>query len=167
MIDLKGQRFGRLVVLRYSAASVWFCRCDCGTELFVGSQNLRRTIAPTRSCGCAKLERLAEARKIAQQVSTRHGHATRLKGKSGAYNSWDAMIQRCTNPKTKGYRWYGRRGIKVCERWLTFDNFLADMGERPEGDYSIERLDNDGDYEPGNCKWAPRAQQSATQRRRT
>jgi hypothetical protein len=76
------------------------------------------------------------------------------------------MIQRCTNPNRKGYKWYGGRGITVCERWAqSFDNFLADMGEAPD-DQSIDRIDNDGDYEPGNCRWAIRAVQSAGQRRR-
>jgi hypothetical protein len=75
------------------------------------------------------------------------------------------MIQRCTNPNGKAFKWYGGRGITVCDRWRNFENFLADMGEPPEG-RSVDRIDNDGDYEPDNCRWATRAEQSATQRRR-
>lgn len=85
-----------------------------------------------------------------------------------AYSSWKSMRQRCTNPNAAGYRYYGGRGIKVCARWLnSFENFLADMGARPAGK-SLDRFPNqNGDYEPGNCRWATKAQQSANQRRRT
>jgi len=76
------------------------------------------------------------------------------------------MIQRCTNPNHKGFRWYGDRGIAICKRWLnSFENFLADMGEPPEGK-TLDRIDNNGNYEPGNCRWATKAEQSVTQRRR-
>lgn len=88
-----------------------------------------------------------------------HGHAS-YRNRSPTYQSWAAIIQRCNNPKSTSYPHYGARGITVCERWLKFENFLADMGERPEGT-TIDREDGSGNYEPGNCRWATKEQQSA------
>lgn len=88
----------------------------------------------------------------------RHGHAGKA-GFSPEYQSWSCVIQRCTNPRRSSYKWYGGRGIKVCDRWLVFDNFLADMGPRPEGK-TLDREQVDGDYEPGNCRWADRTVQA-------
>lgn len=82
-----------------------------------------------------------------------------------AWVSWNMMLQRCTNPKRDKYEYYGGRGIKVCERWLTFENFYADMGERPEG-WSLDRMDVNGNYEPGNCKWATKKEQANNRRKR-
>ena len=97
-----------------------------------------------------------------QQTQVIHGHT--IFGKSSTYISWQCMGSRCNNPKAAGYAYYGGRGIKVCERWHQFENFLADMGERPEG-MTLDRVDSNGNYGPGNCRWATYSDQSRNQRR--
>lgn len=103
--------------------------------------------------------------KGASHGNFRHGHAVRS-GKTPEYKTWQSMIQRCRNPKVKNWEYYGGRGIRICERWLIFDNFLADMGPRPP-DHSLDRIDNDGHYEVGNVRWATRAEQHANRRPET
>lgn len=152
--DITGQRFARLTVIflhskashRLKRPTHWVCRCDCGNEVIVSAPHLRT--GHTRSCGCLKAE-------------GKHGQSLRSR-KSGAYNSWHSMIQRCTNPNATGYCWYGERGIKVCDQWLDFANFFADMGPRPDG-WTIERIDRHGNYEPSNCKWIPNEEQPKNQ----
>lgn len=149
--DLTGQRFHMLVAsVRDGMASPvrWVCRCDCGNEVSVRAKDLRS--GTTKSCGCYRQSRM-------QTLGLKHGHAA---SRSPTYASWQAMRERCENSHNAAYNKYGGRGIKVCERWLTFENFLADMGERPKGT-SIDRFPNrDGDYEPGNCRWATATEQS-------
>jgi hypothetical protein len=155
-LDLSGQRFGKLVattpldVRRRSLA--WLCVCDCGATKEVRSKNL--TSGRVRSCGC-----LIKTRKKREM---RHGHGSGYG--SPTYLTWRSIFKRCTNPKDVGYPRYGGRGIKVCERWKVFENFLADMGERPAG-CSIDRIDSDGNYEPGNCRWATAREQNLNKRR--
>ena len=149
-INLVGHRFGRLVVTgradNKKRKVAWHYACDCGRVGVAFGGDLRD--GRQQSCGC-----------LHREIVTKHNHH-----KSGAYKSWQAMKSRCYNQEAQGYRHYGGRGIRVCERWLTsFDNFLADMGDRPPG-YTLDRLNVDGHYEPGNCRWATRSQQARNRR---
>ncbi len=146
--DLKGQRFGRLLVLEFIGISVqrkyavWKTLCDCGLISHVTSFSLR--LGSTRSCGCF-------------QVESRITHGL---SDSPTYASWHSMIQRVTNPKSTQYYNYGGRGVTIWKQWLKFENFYADMGERPAGK-SIDRYPNKlGNYEPSNCRWATSEEQN-------
>lgn len=155
---LSGSRFGRLVVISESTVRTKYryfgCLCDCGNSASVRGDYLRS--GKTKSCGCI-------ARETTAARNLRHGHT--VGGKlSGAFNSWRGIIERCLNRTGKMYENYGGRGITVCDRWMTFESFLSDMGERPLG-CSIDRIDNNGNYEPGNCRWATPSQQSSNTRR--
>ncbi len=166
IINITGQRFDRLVVMRRvenwrGRRARWICVCDCGNTTEVCGSKLRS--GHTRSCGCLQREVCAEMGSIGSCGNTKHGHA-RTGIFTGAYRSWTAMKARCTNPKNNRWYRYGGRGISVCGRWQdSFENFFEDMGARPTG-YTIDRYpDNNGNYEPGNCRWATPKQQRANQ----
>jgi hypothetical protein len=151
MIDITGKRFGRLMVIRYVGNKAWECRCDCGKITTGCASDMKRGFK--KSCGCFQ----REGAKIRR---TTHGLSY-----TSEYWVWASMMARCFNPNEVGFKNYGHRGITVCPRWRTAANFLADMGKRPSPKHSIDRINNDGNYEPGNCRWATRIQQNRNMRR--
>lgn len=139
-LNLTGHRYGKLIVVGEGAPQrasrkhvMWRCRCDCGNTTETRASRLRS--GHTTSCGCA--------------VTKQNGLSTHP-----LYGTWVQMRHRCSNPEHESYKCYGGRGIKVCARWRSFENFLADMGPRPSTKHQIDRKNNNGNYEPGNCRWA-------------
>ena len=153
MIDMQGKVCGRLTVLAYHMNGCWVCECTCGTQKIVCGSALRS--GRQVSCGC-------RMRTVARETFTKHGHSGLAA--TPTYYSWKNMWRRCTNPKHPRYKDWGGRGITVCKRWRKFENFLADMGERPTN-LTLDRRDNDGNYTPSNCRWATALEQRRNQRR--
>jgi hypothetical protein len=154
-IPLMGRRFGRLVVTEElplgTRVPMVVALCDCGVSKTYQGCDLRS--GHTKSCGCLSAE-------VAGARTRTHGLST-----TRTYKVWAEMLQRCANPKNENFQNYGGRGISVCDRWReSFENFLADMGERPTGT-TLDRKENDGNYEPSNCRWATRAEQARNNRR--
>lgn len=154
LIDMTGQHFGHLTVIKQignspRGAAIWLCLCDCGKECHVIGNDLRNG----KSLRCRN-----DALKIFHAAKITHGAS-----KTATYRVWKSMRARCHNPKDSSFKNYGARGIRVCARWNHFDNFLADMGERPVK-YTIDRINNDDNYYPQNCRWASYKEQAANKR---
>jgi hypothetical protein len=159
-LDVIGKKFNRLFVLSEAPRirfdkRAFYCLCDCGNKTIVNGSNLVN--GHIKSCGCLRVD-------VLKSAYTKHGNAT-AGNKTPTYISWKNMRQRCLNPRHPQYPNYGGRGISVCERWInSFENFLSDMGERPP-DLSIDRYpDNNGNYEPSNCRWGTDEQQAGNTR---
>jgi len=160
--NLVGRQIGKLTVIEQAPSRVapngkrstslryWKCLCECGQTTEVQERNLLKKKRPTRSCGCLRHE---------TKPGLKHGRCG-----SKEYEAWRACIRRCSDPNDKTWSEYGGRGIKVCSRWLRFENFLEDMGEAPSSDYSLGRKDNDGDYCPENCRWETWTEQANNKR---
>lgn len=156
IVDLENQRFGNLVVLKEAGRTndkkvTWLCLCDCGATKVISGRSLR--VGLTKSCGCIHKKQLIERSTVHGKSRTRENYV------------WSSMKQRCLNSRNKAYKNYGGRGISVCDRWLSsFEDFINDMGPKPFEGAQIDRINNDGNYEPTNCRWVTKQENHMNRR---
>ena len=154
IINMVGQKYEKLTVLSQvgvnkSGEKMYECLCECGNKKIIRGNSMRRGL--TTSCGCYRSKYISSKNKVHENCGT------------PTYKSWTAMKSRCLNPNTTAYQNYGGRGIKICDEWMNFENFLKDMGEKPKGK-TLDRIDFNGNYEPSNCRWASIQEQNRNTR---
>lgn len=153
-VELTGKKFGKIITLKDSGKRnicgnvIWKCKCECGNIKEIDSHSLLN--GNTKSCGCS--------------TNLKHGHTSNKGKNSKTYYCWASMKSRCLNKNHVRYKNYGGRGISICKEWLLFENFLSDMGEKPDG-LSIDRINNNGNYKSSNCKWSTPKEQANNKRR--